>query len=69
MNIHTDSGIVKGVFGWPAIHVRKAGEEDKPTLKNIFVDIGCNSLEDEFLEKGVHVGSVMTFEDELTELE
>ena len=23
VNIHTDKGIVKGVFGWPAIHTRK----------------------------------------------
>ena len=23
VNIHTDNGIVKGIFGWPAIHVRK----------------------------------------------
>ncbi len=27
VNIHTKKGIVKGVFGWPAIHVRKPGEE------------------------------------------
>lgn len=67
VNIHTDTGIVKGVFGWPAIHVRKAANEEKPTLKNIFVDIGCASKE-EVLEKGVHVGSVMTFEDEFAEL-
>ena len=23
VNIHTKSGVVRGVFGWPAIHVRK----------------------------------------------
>ena len=23
VNIHTDNGIIKGVFGWPAIHTRK----------------------------------------------
>ena len=67
VNIHTDKGIVKGVFGWPAIHVRKPGEEKHPTLKNIFLDIGASSKE-EVLEMGVHVGSVITFEDELIEL-
>ena len=67
VNIHTAKGVVKGVFGWPAIHVRDNKNEDKPTLKNIFVDIGCNS-KDEVLEAGVHVGSVITFEDEFMEL-
>ena len=41
VNIHTDSGIVKGVFGWPAIHTRHYGKEDTPELKNIFIDCGC----------------------------
>ena len=67
VNIHTDKGIVKGVFGWPAIHVRTPDNEEKPSLKNIFVDVGCTSKKE--VEKlGVHVGSVMTFEDELMEL-
>ncbi len=67
VNIHTDKGIVKGIFGWPAIHVRNRENEDKPSLKNIFVDVGCTSREE--VEKlGVHVGSVMTFDDELMEL-
>lgn len=67
VNIHTDKGIVKGVFGWPAIHVRDSAKEETPTLKNIFVDIGATSKE-EVEKMGVHVGSVMTFEDELIEL-
>lgn len=67
VNIHGDKGIVKGVFGWPAIHVRTAGKEETPTLKNIFVDCGASSKE-EVEEKGIHVGSVITFEDELMEL-
>lgn len=67
VNIYTENGIVKGVFGWPAIHVRNAKTEETPTLKNIFVDVGCSSKEE--VEKlGVHVGSVMTFDDELMEL-
>lgn len=67
VNIHTKKGIVKGVFGWPAIHVRDAAKEETPSLKNIFLDVGCNSKEE--VEKlGIHVGSVATFEDELMEL-
>lgn len=67
VNIHTDKGIVKGVFGWPAIHVRDRAREEKPTLKNIHIDVGAES-KDEVLEMGIHVGSVITFEDELTQL-
>lgn len=33
VNIYGDKGIVKGVFGWPAIHVRDAAKEETPTLK------------------------------------
>lgn len=67
VNIHTDKGIVPGVFGWPAIHVRKDGKEDTPTLDNIFIDVGARS-KDEVEELGIHVGCVITFKDELTEL-
>ncbi len=67
VNIHTDKGVVKGVFGWPAIHVREAAKEETPTMKNIFIDIGAESRK-EVEALGVHVGSVITFEDELMEL-
>ena len=43
VNIHTDKGIVKGVFGWPAIHTRKPGKEEPPKLENIFIDIGAKN--------------------------
>jgi putative aminopeptidase FrvX len=62
VNIHTDKGIVKAVFGWPAIHMRQQKDET-PSMKNIFLDCGCDSKEE--IEKlGVHVGCVVTFEDE-----
>ncbi len=67
VNIHTEKGIVKGVFGWPAIHVRDKEDEPKPTIKNVFIDCGCNS-KDEVLALGIHVGTVVTFEDELFKL-
>lgn len=33
VNIHTDKGMVKAVFGWPAIHTRSGEKEEAPTLK------------------------------------
>lgn len=63
VNIHTDKGIVKAVFGWPAIHTREPSREETPTLKNIFLDCGCNS-DKEVAELGIHVGCVVTYEDE-----
>ena len=67
VNIHTEKGIVKGVFGWPAIHVRDAAKEESPSLKNIFLDLGCKS-DKEVEDLGVHVGCVVTYQDELMEL-
>ncbi len=62
VNIHTKKGIVKGVFGWPAIHTRKGEKEPVPKLDTIFVDIGCKNKEE--VEKlGVHVGCVITYPD------
>jgi putative aminopeptidase FrvX len=62
VNIHTEKGTVKAVFGWPAIHTRQ-DKDPKPSLKNITLDCGCSSKE-EVEEMGVHVGCVVTFEDE-----
>lgn len=67
VNILTDKGVVKGVFGWPAIHVRTGEKEVTPNTDNIFIDVGCSS-KDEVAKLGIHVGSVAVFEDELTEL-
>ena len=65
VNIHTDKGIIKGVFGWPAIHTRR-GEDAKltPSIENIFIDVGAKN-KDEVLEMGIHVGCVVTYEDEM----
>ncbi|WP_258101985.1 M42 family metallopeptidase [Marinoscillum pacificum] len=67
VNIHTKKGVVKGIFGWPAIHVRDKSKEETPTLKNIFIDVGASSRK-EVEEMGIHVGTVITFDDELMEL-
>lgn len=63
VKIHTDKGIVKGVFGWPAIHTRTGKDNNlSPNLENIFVDVGAKNKE-EVLEMGIHVGCVITFDD------
>lgn len=63
VNIHTKNGIVKGVFGWPAIHTRNRDKEENPKISNIFIDLGCETKEQ--VEKlGVHVGCVITYPDE-----
>ena len=67
VDIHTKKGIVKGVFGWPAIHTRKNGDEKAPKLDNIFLDCGCNS-KDEVEKLGIHVGCVVTYEDKFMTL-
>ncbi|MDI9864562.1 M42 family metallopeptidase [Flectobacillus sp. DC10W] len=66
-NIHTKKGVVKGVFGYPAIHVRDLGKDKAPTVNDIFIDLGAANKK-EVEEMGVHVGTVVTFEDGLTEL-
>ena len=63
VNIHTKDKIVKGVFGWPAIHTRDKSKEEPPKLENIFIDCGCATKEE--VEKlGIHVGCVITYPDE-----
>lgn len=62
VNIHTKKGLIKAVFGWPAIHTRRE-KDTAPSMKNITLDCGCSSKAE--VEKlGVHVGCVVTFEDE-----
>ncbi|WP_055436818.1 M42 family metallopeptidase [Lacinutrix algicola] len=63
VNIHTKKGIVKGVFGWPAIHTRSKAKEEAPKPNNIFIDCGCKTKE-EVEALGVHVGCVITYPDE-----
>ena len=68
VNIHTKKGIVKGVFGWPAIHVRRGKDANlSPKMENIYIDLGAKDKK-EVLEMGVHVGCVVTFDDDLTKL-
>ncbi len=60
-HVYTENGdVIKGVFGWPADHVR---HDKNPEAKqeNIFIDIGCSSRE-EVEKRGIHIGSVAVFE-------
>jgi putative aminopeptidase FrvX len=68
VNIHTPKGIVRGVFGWPAIHVRKGKDSNlAPTLDNIFIDVGVKDKK-EVEELGIHVGCVVTYDDPYEEI-
>ena len=68
VNIHTKKGVIQGVFGWPAIHTRKGKDANTiPTVANIFIDVGVQSKQ-EVLEMGIHVGCVITYPDELSEM-
>ena len=65
VNIHTKNGFVKGVFGWPAIHTRKGKDAvTAPTVENIFIDVGAKDKK-EVEKMGIHVGCVITYEDEM----
>ena len=62
VHIHTKKGIVKGVFGWPAIHTRNKAKEEPARIDNIFIDCGCETKE-EVEKMGIHVGCVVTYPD------
>lgn len=68
--IHGKKGIVKAVFGWPAIHTRMANTDSKetqPKVDNLFLDCGArNKKEVEAL--GIHIGAVATYEEGYEEL-
>lgn len=67
VNLFGAKGVVKGVFGWPAIHVREIEKDEAPKIKNIFIDIGAANKK-EVLDMGIHVGTVATFDDEAFDL-
>lgn len=63
VDIHTKNGIVKGVFGWPAIHTRDKSKEEAPKPENITIDVGAKDKA-EVEKMGIHVGCVITYPDE-----
>lgn len=59
--------MVKGVFGWPAIHTRANQNEPTPKLDNIFIDCGATSKQ-EVEDLGIFVGCMITYPDTFFEL-
>ena len=68
--IHGKKGRVPAVFGWPAIHTRIGNpdaKEPQPKVDSLFLDCGARNKE-EVERLGVHIGSVVTYQDGFTEL-
>ncbi|WP_276481965.1 M42 family metallopeptidase [Paraflavitalea pollutisoli] len=68
--IHGKKGMVKGVFGWPAIHTRLGNPDVKdpqPKVDNLFLDTGARTRK-EVEDLGIHIGSVVTYQDGFDEL-
>lgn len=66
--IHTHTGTkVKGVFGWPAIHTRKAYVEKGYEQEELWVDTGLKDLK-AVNKAGVEVGNLITFDDQFHEM-
>jgi putative aminopeptidase FrvX len=62
VNIWTDNGPVRAVFGRPAIHTRKGDKEETPKVENITLDCGATTKK-EVEELGIYVGCVVTYDD------
>jgi putative aminopeptidase FrvX len=60
VNIHTENGIVQGVFGWPAIHKREPGKDAHPKTKMLWIDVGAQSKSD-IKKLGIEVGNPCTY--------
>jgi putative aminopeptidase FrvX len=66
--IHGKKGLVKAVFGWPAIHTRLGvDKEPQPKVENLSLDCGGRNKK-EVEELGVTIGSVVTYEEGFDEL-
>lgn len=67
--IHGKKGLVKAVFGWPAIHTRLSNndKEPQPKVETLWLDCGARSKK-EVEALGVHVGAVVTYADGFDEL-
>lgn len=58
VNIHTEEGVVKGVFGCTATHIRKT--DYVPKINTIFIDVGVLT-EKKVREMGIEIGDPITF--------
>ena len=63
VNIHTAKGVVRGVIGAPAIHLRERGKEPKvPKVHECYIDIGAKDGKE--AQRRVAVGDPITFVDD-----
>ena len=70
VNIWGKKGVVKAVFGWPAIHTRLSNndaKEPQPKVESLFLDCGARNKK-EVEELGIHIGAVVTYQDGFDEL-
>lgn len=67
VHIHSDDGIIRGVFGWPAIHLRNDIPNLYPDQFHLFVDAGFSSRQEAY-DCGVRVGNIITFLDQFSVL-
>lgn len=68
--IHGKKGLVKAVFGWPAIHTRINSPDTKepvPKVDTLFLDCGARTKK-QIEDLGIHVGAVVTYVDGFEEL-
>ncbi len=68
--IHGKKGLVKAVFGWPAIHTRLSNPENKepqPKVETLWLDCGARSKK-EVEDLGIHIGAVVTYVEGFDEL-
>lgn len=68
--IHGKKGLVKAVFGWPAIHTRINSPDTKepvPKVDTLFLDCGARTKR-QIEDLGIHVGAVVTYVDGFEEL-
>lgn len=62
-----EKGIVKGHFGWLAIHERKGGKAElTPKVENLFIDIEAKSKE-EVEEMGIYIGTPLVYDTKFVE--
>ena len=70
VNIHGKKGVVRAVFGWPAIHTRINAPDQKetqPKVDNLFLDCGARNKKN-VEQLGIHIGAVVTYVDGFEEL-
>lgn len=68
--IHGKKGLVKAVFGWPAIHTRLGAPDQKepqPKTDTLWLDCGARNRK-EVEQLGIHIGAVVTYQDGFDEI-